>query len=389
MSSDTLGALPRKSLVSVLAIAGCLTLLLFAAGSAKAEQWVASWYGPGFEGATTASGEPFDPYDYTAAHRTLPFGTKLIVTFDGRSVVVRVNDRGPYVAGRELDLSQAAAEHIGLTAVGIATVDVDYADAATPTGPYTGGATAAPSSATSSAAPQAPQAPQAPPAVSPVPDEAAPPEALGAADRQYRDQEQETPRLAGRGAAEDQYATQDRRAAEDQYAEPSAEPTPAPSAVEAQYAAPNAAATAPNAAANQYAEPSATADQYNEESTAPRGVQPLVQPPAPGPAELEAPPTELVAPDSTVELRIRFGIAAPPAGYAGPLPDDPAPVEQRNSGPEAGAEASSPSGDAVPRGATPAGMTTLPETGGAPFGALVSGCILAGLGACMLGRIRR
>jgi rare lipoprotein A len=355
LSSDTLGALPRKSLVSVLAIAGCLTLLLlFAAGSAKAEQWVASWYGPGFEGATTASGEPFDPNDYTAAHKTLPFGTKLIVTFDGRSVVVRVNDRGPYVAGRDLDLSQAAAEHIGLTAVGVATVGVDYADPATPTGPYPGGASAAPSSATSSAAPQAP------PAVSSVPDEAVPPEALGAA--------------------------------EDQYAEPSAEPGAAPSAVEAQYAAPNAAANQyaePSAAADQYAEPSAAADQYAEESTAPGGVRPLVRPPAPGPAELEAPPTELVAPGSTVELRIRFGIAAPPPGYAGPLPDDPAPVEQRNSGPEAGAGASSPSRDAEPRGATPAGMTTLPETGGAPFGALVSGCILAGLGACMLGGIRR
>jgi rare lipoprotein A len=311
-------------LVAVLAIASCLTLLLFAAGLAKAEQWVASWYGPGFEGATTASGEPFDPYDYTAAHRTLPFGTKLIVTFDGRSVVVRVNDRGPYVAGRDLDLSQAAAEHIGLTTVGLATVDVDYADPATPTGPYTGRASAA--------------TPQAPPAVSPAPDEAAPPEALGAADQQYRVQE-------------DQYATQDQQAAEGQYA--------APSAVEAQYAAPNA-----------------SADQYAGENMAPRDALPLVAPPAPGPAELEIPPAELVVPASTVERRIQLGIAAPPPGYAGPLPNGPALVERQSSGqssgPEGAAGDSFPSRNTGAQGAIPAGMTTLPETGGLPLIVLVA-----------------
>lgn len=115
-------------------------LLLFSVGIAKTEAMVATWYGPGFEGATTASGEPFNPDDYTAAHRTLAFGTKLIVTYQGQSVVVRINDRGPY-SDADLDLSQAAAEYIGLTAAGQATVDVVTADPSTPTGPYSASST--------------------------------------------------------------------------------------------------------------------------------------------------------------------------------------------------------------------------------------------------------
>ncbi|WP_233451834.1 septal ring lytic transglycosylase RlpA family protein [Rubrobacter xylanophilus] len=118
--------------------------LLVAGGVALAQQMTATWYGPGFEGSTTASGEPFDPSDYTAAHKTLPFGTKLIVTYNGRSVVVRVNDRGPYSGGHDLDLSQAAAEYLGLTAVGSAVVNVEFADPSTPTGPYGGGQQPAP-----------------------------------------------------------------------------------------------------------------------------------------------------------------------------------------------------------------------------------------------------
>ena len=88
-------AWPRKVLIAFVAIAGCLTLFLVASAAVKAEQMVASWYGPGFEGRSTASGEPFDPYDYTAASKTYDFGTRLIVTYEGRSVVVRVTDRGP------------------------------------------------------------------------------------------------------------------------------------------------------------------------------------------------------------------------------------------------------------------------------------------------------
>lgn len=82
--------------------------------------WTASWYGPGFAGRRTASGEVFDPGALTAAHKTLPFGTRLLVRNpdNGRSVWVRVNDRGPYAGGRDLDLSQGAAEAIGLGGVG-------------------------------------------------------------------------------------------------------------------------------------------------------------------------------------------------------------------------------------------------------------------------------
>ena len=85
---------------------------------------LASYYGYSLEGNETASGEPFDPEGYTAAHRTLPLGTRLLVSYGGESVRVIVNDRGPYVAGRDLDLSLAAAREIGLTAPGAAPVRV-------------------------------------------------------------------------------------------------------------------------------------------------------------------------------------------------------------------------------------------------------------------------
>jgi putative cell wall-binding protein len=84
----------------------------------------ASWYGPGFQGRTTASGEAFDRNAHTAAHRTLPFGTRVRVTntANGAQVVVRINDRGPYHSNRVLDLAEAAAAQIGLTATGTAWV---------------------------------------------------------------------------------------------------------------------------------------------------------------------------------------------------------------------------------------------------------------------------
>jgi rare lipoprotein A len=93
-------------------------------GEAEAETVVSSWYGPGFEGSPTASGEPYRAGGYTAAHRSLPFGTQLLVTYRGQQAMVRVTDRGPYVAGRDIDLSQSAAEEIGLTAAGADAVDV-------------------------------------------------------------------------------------------------------------------------------------------------------------------------------------------------------------------------------------------------------------------------
>jgi rare lipoprotein A (peptidoglycan hydrolase) len=86
---------------------------------------VASYYGYELAGSLTASGEPFDPEGYTAAHKTMPLGTELQVSYGGNSVNVTVNDRGPYVAGRDLDLSQGAAETIGLTAAGSAPVEVN------------------------------------------------------------------------------------------------------------------------------------------------------------------------------------------------------------------------------------------------------------------------
>ena len=84
----------------------------------------ASYYGPGFEGRKTASGERFDPGRMTAAHRTLPFGSRVRVTVPdtGRSVVVRINDRGPYHGRRVIDLSEAAARELGMHDRGTARV---------------------------------------------------------------------------------------------------------------------------------------------------------------------------------------------------------------------------------------------------------------------------
>ena len=81
---------------------------------------IASWYGPKFAGRRTANGETFDPAELTAAHKSLPFGSRVRVTDSrsGRSVVVRINDRGPFVRGRVIDLSQAAASEIGMIGAG-------------------------------------------------------------------------------------------------------------------------------------------------------------------------------------------------------------------------------------------------------------------------------
>jgi rare lipoprotein A len=83
------------------------------------QRGAASWYGPGFHGRKTASGERFNTHALTAAHRTLPFGTRVRVTNErtGRSVVVRINDRGPYAHGRVIDLSKASAQAVGLSGV--------------------------------------------------------------------------------------------------------------------------------------------------------------------------------------------------------------------------------------------------------------------------------
>jgi rare lipoprotein A len=86
------------------------------------ESGVASWYGPGFQGRRTANGEKYNMYDLTAAHPTLPFGTRLAVrnVRTGKIVVVRVNDRGPFKKSRILDLSYAAAKEVGVFGPGTA-----------------------------------------------------------------------------------------------------------------------------------------------------------------------------------------------------------------------------------------------------------------------------
>jgi len=122
-------------MVVVLAAAGCAhhrpaPVTADEAAAAKpgaVEKGEASWYGHPYHGRRTASGERYDMHQLTAAHRTLPFDTWVEVTRrdDGRSVEVRINDRGPFIAGRVIDLSFAAARRIGLDVDGVAPVKVE------------------------------------------------------------------------------------------------------------------------------------------------------------------------------------------------------------------------------------------------------------------------
>lgn len=103
-------AVPQQQLTAVQALSG----------------W-ASWYGPGFHGNLTANGEVYNQYGLTAAHRSLPFGTIVRVTNmdNGRSLIVRINDRGPYTRNRIIDLSKGAAQELGLISSGVAPVRVE------------------------------------------------------------------------------------------------------------------------------------------------------------------------------------------------------------------------------------------------------------------------
>ena len=87
----------------------------------------ASWYGPGFHGRKTANGEVYDQNSFTAAHKSLKFGTLLKITNlkNNKSVVIRINDRGPYIHGRDLDLSKAAASELGMVRKGVAKLKVE------------------------------------------------------------------------------------------------------------------------------------------------------------------------------------------------------------------------------------------------------------------------
>jgi rare lipoprotein A len=95
--------------------------------SGDVERGLASYYGDALRGHPTASGAPYDPAAFTCAHRSVPFGTRLRVTelAQGRSVVVTVNDRGPFVRGRVVDLSRAAAAALGIIGPGVARVRVE------------------------------------------------------------------------------------------------------------------------------------------------------------------------------------------------------------------------------------------------------------------------
>jgi len=95
------------------------------------QEGLASWYGEQFHGRKTASGKRFDSMDMTAAHKTLPFGTRVCVrsSVTGKSVVVRINDRGPFAPGRIIDLSKAAAQELGMLGLGIKPVELWQLDA--------------------------------------------------------------------------------------------------------------------------------------------------------------------------------------------------------------------------------------------------------------------
>jgi rare lipoprotein A len=110
-----------------LGIPGCS---LFRGPSGPGQVGTASWYGPKLHGGRTASGERFDQNELTAAHRSLPLGTRARVTNleNGRSVVVRINDRGPSARGRMLDVSYAAARALGMLRRGTTRVRLEVLD---------------------------------------------------------------------------------------------------------------------------------------------------------------------------------------------------------------------------------------------------------------------
>lgn len=125
----------RKLLLAVVMAA---TSLAFAQDYYKTNV-LASYYGAELQGAKTASGEPFNMYDYTAAHNTMPFNTLVKVTniANSKSVIVRINDRGPYSLGREIDLSQTAAAALDMVRSGTARVNLEVIQWGTNNGPTT------------------------------------------------------------------------------------------------------------------------------------------------------------------------------------------------------------------------------------------------------------
>lgn len=113
-------------ILGILLVGICSSLFAANTVSVYKSNAVASYYADKFHGRKTSSGETFDMYAMTAAHKTLPFGTMVKVTnlANGKSVVVRINDRGPFVAGREIDVSKAAARQLDMIGTGTARVSL-------------------------------------------------------------------------------------------------------------------------------------------------------------------------------------------------------------------------------------------------------------------------
>lgn len=127
--NPTLFALAALLFIAALALGGCTTPETagnrgVTAASGEMRRMVASWYGPGFHGRRTASGARFNQHGLTAAHKTARFGTRWHVTGPGGSACVTINDRGPFIRGRDLDLSHGAARATGILARGVGPVSV-------------------------------------------------------------------------------------------------------------------------------------------------------------------------------------------------------------------------------------------------------------------------
>ncbi|MDR2304090.1 MAG: septal ring lytic transglycosylase RlpA family protein [Treponema sp.] len=142
-----------KRIISIMLTGLTLTALCSAqtAGEQFRQEGIASWYGAEFEGRLTASGETFNPLDLSAAHPNLPFGTMLKVTnkHNNKSVQVRVNDRGPFVAARIIDVSQAAAIQLDMISTGTAPVVIESLEPVPSAPAVTGTAASVPETVTS------------------------------------------------------------------------------------------------------------------------------------------------------------------------------------------------------------------------------------------------
>jgi len=119
---------PVKKEIRFVLIASVLLICFTSCARKITETGKGSFYADKFQGRSTASGEKFDQHKMTAAHRTLPFGTKVKVTnlANGRSVNVTINDRGPFAPGRIIDVSKKAARKLGMVDAGVASLEIKY-----------------------------------------------------------------------------------------------------------------------------------------------------------------------------------------------------------------------------------------------------------------------